>query len=164
VTEPMLTYALFAAGVLILIGGASVLVDGAAPVVWRLSMPDIPIGLTVVAIGTSTPELFVNLLAAYRGTTDLAIGNIVGSNILNVFLILGIGAVIFPLPFRPDMNLDILVMIGASLFVFLFMFTGGRSILDRWEGAALLACYLAYVGYLALSSGVSGSIDRLSTG
>ena len=79
---------------------------------------------------------------------DLAVGNVIGSNLLNVFLILGISATIFPLPLAPGMNTDILVMISANLFVFGFMFTGGRWILDRWEGVIMLAIYIGYMGYL----------------
>jgi cation:H+ antiporter len=92
----MLTYVLFILGFIILIKGASVLVDGASSVARRLNVTDLVIGLTVVAFGTSTPELFVNIIASFKGNTDIAIGNVLGSNIANVFLILGVSSIIYP--------------------------------------------------------------------
>jgi cation:H+ antiporter len=88
----MLTYILFAIGFVLLIKGADFLVDGAVSVARSLNVSDLAIGLTVVAFGTSTPELFVNLIASFRGNSDIAIGNVLGSNSANVFLILGISA------------------------------------------------------------------------
>ena len=85
----MLVYLFFIIGFLFLIKGADFLVDGASSIARRLSISDLVIGLTVVAFGTSTPELFVNIIASFRGNTDIAIGNVVGSNIANVFLVLG---------------------------------------------------------------------------
>ena len=93
----MLTYFLFLLGFVLLIKGADFLVDGASAIARRFNISDLVIGLTVVAFGTSTPELFVNIVASARGNTDIAIGNVVGSNISNVFLILGISAIIYPL-------------------------------------------------------------------
>ncbi|MDH3829434.1 MAG: sodium:calcium antiporter, partial [Desulfobacterales bacterium] len=93
----MLTYILFAIGFVLLIKGADFLVDGAVSVARSLNVSDLAIGLTVVAFGTSTPELFVNLIASFRGNSDIAIGNVLGSNSANVFLILGISAAIYPL-------------------------------------------------------------------
>jgi len=136
-----------------LVFGSGWVVDGAVLFATVLGMDEKTIGLTIVAVGTSLPELVTALVAAFKHKVDMAVGNVIGSNILNVFMILGIGATVSPLPFRPDMNLDMLVMTGASLFVFLFMFTGGRSILDRWEGVALLLSYVVYVGYLVLQTG-----------
>jgi cation:H+ antiporter len=90
-------YVLLIIGFVLLIKGASFLVDGASSLGRRLNVSDLVIGLTVVAFGTSAPELFVNIFASFKGNTDIAIGNILGSNIVNIFLILGISAVIFPL-------------------------------------------------------------------
>ena len=106
------------------------------------------IGLTIVAFGTSLPELAASITAARKKKVDLAVGNVIGSNILNILLILGISSTIFPLPLAPGMNIDILMMIAANLFMFVFMFTGGKSILDRWEGVLLLVIYLGYMAYL----------------
>jgi len=93
----MLTYFLFAVGFGILIKGADWLVDGASSLAKRLKIPVIVIGLTIVAFGTSAPELIVNIFASAQGRTEIAIGNILGSNIFNIFFILGISAIIFPL-------------------------------------------------------------------
>lgn len=93
----MLTYFLFVIGFVLLIKGADFLVDGATSVARRYKVSDLVIGLTVVAFGTSTPELFVNIIASAKGNTDIAIGNVLGSNIANVFLILGVLSVIYPL-------------------------------------------------------------------
>jgi cation:H+ antiporter len=93
----VLTYLLFLLGFVLLIKGADFLVDGASAIARRFSVSDLVIGLTVVAFGTSTPELFVNIVASARGNTEIAIGNVLGSNISNVLLILGISAVIYPL-------------------------------------------------------------------
>ena len=89
----MLPYILLAAGFILLIKGADFLVDGASSIARRLNVSDLVIGLTVVAFGTSTPELVVNIIAGAKGNTDIAIGNVLGSNIANVFLVLGISAV-----------------------------------------------------------------------
>ena len=93
----MLTYILFIIGFFILIKGADWLVDGASSIAKKLKVSDLVIGLTVVAFGTSAPEFFVNMFAAVQSTTDLAIGNIVGSNIANILLILGISGLIYSL-------------------------------------------------------------------
>ena len=93
----MVTYILFVVGFVLLVKGADLLVDGSSALARRFGISDLVIGLTIVAFGTSAPELFVNLIAAFNGTTDLALGNIVGSNIANIFLILGVAAIIYPL-------------------------------------------------------------------
>lgn len=90
------TYVLFVFGFALLIKGADFLVEGSSSIARRLKISDLVIGLTVVAFGTSSPELFVNSLASVKGKADIAVGNILGSDIANIFLILGISAVIFP--------------------------------------------------------------------
>ncbi|MEJ2223498.1 MAG: sodium:calcium antiporter, partial [Desulfobacterales bacterium] len=92
----MMPYILLLIGFVFLIKGADFLVDGASSIARRFNISDLTIGLTVVAFGTSAPELFVNIVAGAKGTTDIAIGNVLGSNIANVFLILGISAIIYP--------------------------------------------------------------------
>ena len=92
-----MTYILLIIGFVFLIKGADLLVDGASSVARKLHISNLVIGLTIVAFGTSAPELFVNLYASIQGTTDIAIGNIIGSNIVNMLFILGITAVIYPL-------------------------------------------------------------------
>ena len=93
----MLTYVLFFVGFVLLIKGADLLVDGASVVAKRLGVSALVIGLTIVAFGTSVPELVVNLFASLEGNTDLAIGNVLGSNIVNILLILGVSAIFYPL-------------------------------------------------------------------
>ena len=93
----MLPYLLLIAGFVLLIKGADFLVNGASSLARRFNVSDLVIGLTIVAFGTSTPELFVNIFASFKGNTDIAIGNVLGSNIANIFLILGVSAVIYPL-------------------------------------------------------------------
>lgn len=93
----MLPYVLLIAGFVLLIKGADFLVNGASSIARRINVSDLVIGLTIVAFGTSTPELFVNIFASFKGNTDIAIGNVLGSNIANIFLILGVSAVIYPL-------------------------------------------------------------------
>ena len=140
--------------VLILLGlvglscGSDWIVNGAVKMAKVFGLDEKTIGLTIVAFGTSLPELAASITAARKKKVDLAVGNVIGSNILNILLILGISSTIFPLPLAPGMNIDILMMIAANLFMFVFMFTGGKSILDRWEGVLLLVIYLGYMAYL----------------
>ena len=102
------------------------------------------IGLTIVAVGTSLPEMAVSVIAALRRHADVAVGNIIGSNIFNVLGILGISAFLQPLPLAPRVALfDQWVMLGAAGILVLFLYTGMR--LSRWEGAVLLAGYAAYI-------------------
>jgi len=108
------------------------------------------IGLTIVAIGTSLPELATSAVAAYRKNVDIAVGNVVGSNIFNIFWILGLSAIINPLPFLPQANFDILMAMLASLLLFAFMFIGRRRILERWQGAMFILIYVLYVIFLII--------------
>ena len=128
--------------------GGKLVVEGAVNIASGLGVSQSLIGLTIVAAGTSLPELATSAVAAYKKNADIAVGNIVGSNIFNVFFILGISSLIKPLPIISGANIDILVLIGASLFLFFAMFTGKRRIIDRWEGAVFIVLYAAYVIYL----------------
>ena len=105
-------------------------------------------GLTIVAVGTSLPELATSFVAALKGENDIAIGNVVGSNIFNVFCILGIVPVISPLAGQSIRGLDFAVMLGVSGALFLFGMFGKR--LNRIQGAFLLAAYIAYTAYLVM--------------
>lgn len=114
---------------------------------WGVS--DSFIGLTVVAIGTSLPELATSAVAAYRRNADIAVGNVVGSNIFNIFVVCGISSLLFPIPFNTVNNVDLAVMMAATLLLFVFMFIGRpvRTI-QRREGAFFLSFYVAYIGYV----------------
>jgi cation:H+ antiporter len=131
--------------------GGKWIVDGAIVLATILGMSESVIGLTIVAVGTSLPELATSAVAAYKKNADIAVGNVVGSNIFNIFFVLGISATIKPLPFRPKNNIDLGMVIFSSLMLFLFMFTGKKRSLDRWEGIVCLILYLGYVGFLIVN-------------
>lgn len=131
-----------------LVLGGKLVVDGAVTIAGRLGISQSLIGLTIVAAGTSLPELATSAVAAYKKNPDIAVGNIVGSNIFNIFFILGISALIKPLPITAQSNADILVLVATSLLLFFFMFTGKRRMLDRWEGAVFILFYVGYTIFL----------------
>ncbi|MFZ7112690.1 MAG: calcium/sodium antiporter [Desulfatiglandales bacterium] len=128
--------------------GGKWIVDGAIHMALSLGMSESLVGLTIVAVGTSLPELATSAVAAYRKNVEIAVGNVVGSNIFNIFFVLGISSTIKPLPFHPKSNIDIGVVILASLFLFTSMFTGGRRRMDRWEGALFVLFYMLYIVFL----------------
>lgn len=132
-------------GLFCLMIGAKWTVNGAVKLALALGVSESLIGLTIVAAGTSLPELATSFVAAYKKNTDIAIGNIVGSNIFNIFFILGISSVIKPLPFQAKSNIDISATIISSLLLFICMFTGKRRFLDRWEGLVFIFLYGAYM-------------------
>lgn len=133
--------------------GANYLTDGSAAVAQRFHMPEFIIGLTIVAIGTSMPEMVVSLLSAIKGQSDLAIGNVVGSNTFNVFLILGIGALISPLALtRSTIRRDIPIGMVASLMLLLFACGGDLHLtptneIARWEGMLMVTTYIVLMIY-----------------
>ncbi|MEX2542262.1 MAG: calcium/sodium antiporter [Trueperaceae bacterium] len=136
------------AGLLLLSGGAHLLVNGASGIARSLGIAELTIGLTMVAVGTSLPELFTSVVAALRQEPDIALGNVVGSNILNVLFVLGASALARPLPIAAGSGViwDVAVMLGFSLLLIPFLLTGLR--LARREAALLLAAYAGYVVYL----------------
>ena len=131
-----------------LVGGGKLVVDNAVAMAQSLGVSEKIIGLTIVAAGTSLPELATSVVAAMRKNTDIAIGNIIGSNIFNIFLILGVSGLIRPLAYNASFNTDLYILAGGTIFLFLAMFTGKRHRLDRWEAILLLVVYLGYTGYL----------------
>lgn len=131
-----------------LVIGGKFIVDGAVAIATNLGVTQSLIGLTIVAVGTSLPELATSAVAAYKKNTDIAVGNIVGSNIFNLLFILAITSIIAPLPIALNLNIDIGVMIAASILLFIFMFVGKRNILERWQGGLFLTSYVVYVTYL----------------
>ena len=128
--------------------GAKLVVDNAVILAANLGVSRDLIALTIIAAGTGLPELATSAVAAYKKNSDIAVGNIVGSNILNVFMVLGISSTIKPIPLEPRNNIDIGVAIFASLILFITMFTGKKRILERWEGIIFLTIYIAYTAYL----------------
>ena len=133
--------------ILLLPVGANLLVNGATDIARAFGISETVIGLTLVAIGTSLPELAASVASALKGRADMALGNVVGSNIFNILAILGITAVISPLPIPPEMlRLDLWVMLGAALLLFPFLFRGIS--LTRPVGALFVAGYAAYAWVL----------------
>ena len=129
--------------------GGRMTVVSAVNIAETWGMSEVFIGLTVIAIGTSLPELATSAVAAFKRNPDIAVGNVVGSNIFNIFIVLGISAFVTPLPFDPLNNTDVGVMILATLLLFFFMFVGKEArTIQRWEGAVFLVGYAGYLAYL----------------
>ncbi|MCM1449637.1 MAG: calcium/sodium antiporter [Clostridiales bacterium] len=128
-----------------LIYGGDRFVSGASGIAKSLGMSEAMIGLTIVAVGTSLPELATSITAAVKGKTGIAVGNVIGSNIFNIFLVLGLTSTVTPLPLGGVSIGDLLVMTGAVVLFWLFGWRFGHRVITRWEGGVLLACYIAYV-------------------
>lgn len=137
-------------GLVGLIFGGKWIVDGAVAIAQAFQVSESLIGLTIVAIGTSLPELATSAIAAKRKEADIAVGNVVGSNIFNVFWILGISSTINPIPFSRTSDIDIAIAITASILLFVTMFVGRRHTLDRWEGGLFVLIYIAYIAYISI--------------
>ncbi len=140
-------------GLLVLIASSRLLVWGAVDIARALGVSDLIIGLTIVAIGTSLPELASSIIATRRGEHDLALGNVIGSNMFNTLAVVGIAGVISPMAVGPEvLSRDMVVMslLTLSLFVFSYGFRGSGRI-NRIEGALLLSCFIGYTSYLAVT-------------
>jgi cation:H+ antiporter len=151
-------------GIGLLVAGAQLLVTGAVSIATGFGVSSLVIGLTVVAIGTSLPELATSIIALRKGETDMAVGNIVGSNIFNIGLVLGLPAIIFgdgiPVP-AAAIAIDIPLMLAAAVALLPIAFTG--FIVARWEGALFVALYVAYTLYLVLDSTQHDAADGFTT-
>lgn len=134
-----------------LVYGGHLIVSNAILIAQTYGMSERVIGLTIVSIGTSLPELATSLAAVRKKKVDIAIGNVVGSNIFNIFLILGLSASIFPVVIYDGTFLDILMNCVAGLLLFVFVFSGKGRMLERWEGIIFLLIYAGYLSYLLLS-------------
>ncbi len=132
-------------GVFGLFFGARLIVTAAVFIAGKMHISETMIGLTVIALGSSLPELTASIVAALKKRPDLALGNIVGSNIVNIFMVLGVCSVIRPLPLRPQDNFAIVIAIVASILLFVSAFVGKRRVIDRWIGAIFIFFYLFYV-------------------
>lgn len=144
---------LIAAGLAGLILGGRMVVTNAVSIASVLGMSEKLIGLTIVAGGTSLPELATSVMAAYRKNVDIAVGNVIGSNIFNILLVLGVSSVIRPLGWDTGFNTDMYILAGGTALLFIAMFTGGRKTLDRWEAALLTALYVGYITYMIMGTG-----------
>ncbi|MFN3601740.1 MAG: calcium/sodium antiporter [Dietzia sp.] len=154
--------ALVAVGVLMLVVGARLLVTAASDLAAAWGMSDLVIGLTVVAIGTSLPELATSLVAAYRGERDLAVGNIVGSNMFNIGAVLGITSLITPIEVAAGaVRFDLPIMVAVALALLPIAFTG--MAISRWEGLLFAAFYASYIVYVVLQASDHDALDPFST-
>jgi cation:H+ antiporter len=137
-------------GIATLLLGAHWMVDGALDIAKILGVSEVVIGITMVALATSIPELAVSVVSAFRGEYGLAIGNIVGSNIFNLLAVIGVAAIIQPAVLPPSvLSLHIFVMVAFTLVLFAMTYEyEGRGQITRFEGLALIAAYLAYQGYV----------------
>jgi cation:H+ antiporter len=124
------------------------LVYGAVHIAELLGISERIIGLTIVSIGTSLPELATSIIAARKNNADIAIGNVVGSNIFNTFLILGASATLSPLRVPQGSSTDLIINIVASALLFLFIFTGSGRKINRWEGVIFFLIYIGYLVYI----------------
>ncbi|MDD3637889.1 MAG: calcium/sodium antiporter [Bacteroidales bacterium] len=160
----LLTYILFVVGFVVLILGANWLVNGSVSLGLRANLSPLVIGLTVVAFGTSLPELVINVFASFKGSSDLAIGNVLGSNIMNIFLILGISALLMPIHVeRISMQRDIPVGLFATLLFGLVAngyFMGFELVINRFDGFVLLAVFGVYLWFtLKKRNGMEPDLD-----
>jgi len=141
-------------GLVLLVVSSRVLVYGAVEIASGLGVSDLIIGLTIVALGTSLPELASSVAAARKGEHDMAIGNIVGSNMFNLLAVVGIAGAILPMENLEPTVLyrDWAVMTALTLLLFLtaYGFRGRQGVINRWEGVLLIAAYAGYNGYLAM--------------
>lgn len=135
-------------GLAALIYGGDLFVDKASAIASSLGVSDAIIGLTIVAMGTSLPELATSLTAAIKGNSGIAIGNVIGSNIFNIFLVLGCSATIRPLPFGAISEIDLLVLFASCVLFWIFGWFFGNRTINRAEGGLLVAGYIAYMIYL----------------
>lgn len=138
------------AGILALyFGGDMAVMKGAVPIAESWDMSEAFIGLTVVAIGTSLPELATSAVAAYKKNVDIAVGNVVGSNIFNILFVLGVNSAVRPIAFDTKFNLDLGIMVATTAALLIFMYVGHpKRTIQRREGALLFACYIAYMVFV----------------
>ena len=140
------------AGLAALIFGGNIFVDGATEIARVLGLSEAVIGITIVSAGSSLPELAVSVSAARKGNVGIALGNVLGSNILNIFFILGVSATITPIALDGFSCVDYYVLLASSLLIYAVARFGGKAIITRFEGALLVAGYVAYTTYLVMNA------------
>ena len=149
----LINLAYIAAGLFLLVTGSNFLVSGAVTLAQALGLSELVIGLTIIAVGTSLPELATSLIAAWKGERDIAVGNIVGSNLFNLLAVLGLAGLVSPENIavaRSAIEFDFPVMMAVSVACLPIFFSGYR--INRWEGAVFLGYYVAYTAYLIMQS------------
>ena len=135
-------------GFVFLVKGADFFVNGAAGIAAKLGIPQLIVGLTIVAMGTSLPELVTSVVAARKKEVDMALGNVIGSNIFNVLFVLGLSAVISPIAFIMENVIDIVILTIMSLIVWGFGWS--KQKIGRVEGALMLVAYAGYMVYICI--------------
>ena len=144
-----LAFGMIILGLVGLFFGGQWIVNGAVLFASHFGISETLIGLTVVAIGTSLPELAASGIAAYKGHTDIALGNVVGSNIFNLLWVLGVGSIIRPINYNFALNVDMILLLGITILLLLLIYIGRKNILGRIEGGVLLVLYISYIVFLA---------------
>jgi cation:H+ antiporter len=160
----LLQLALVAVGLLLLCMGASWLIAGAVRIAQALGVSQLVIGLTIIAIGTSLPEIVATIVAALRGERDLAVGNVIGSNLFNILSVLGLTSIVAPHGVevsRAALRLDLPIMIAVAFACFPIFYNGHR--IARWEGLMFLAYYVCYTTYLVMAAVASGLTRTFAT-
>lgn len=136
-------------GLACLVGGSNIFVEGATKVAAALGVSDAVIGLTVVAMGTSMPELATTVVSARKGNSGIAIGNVLGSNVFNILMVLGLTGIICPMTIQGITQVDFTVLVGSMILLWLFSFT--KLTIQRWEGAVLTIIFMAYLVWLIVN-------------
>ena len=144
--NPWLSVFFVVLGLALLVIGSNIFVDSASRVAYALGLSEAVVGLTIVAGGTSLPELATSVVAARKGQSAIAIGNVIGSNVFNILMILGLTATISPMQIQGITHIDLSMMLGSIVMVWLFSRT--KYTVERWEGALLAVVYIAYVCWL----------------
>jgi len=145
--SPLKSSLMIMLGIVMLALGGNLIVDSASFIAHFIGISEAVIGLTIVAIATSLPELVTSIIAIKKKESDIGIGNIVGSNIFNILFVLGLTSVISPLPFTPNLNVSLFVAIFAAFLLFIIMFFEKRHIISRMKGVAFVSIYVAYITY-----------------
>ena len=145
-----MTYIMLIISLVLLVVGANWLVDGAAAIARRYHMSEFIIGATIVGMGTSAPELVVSIISSIGGHSDIAIGNVVGSNIFNVLMVAGLSSAILPLSVDSAFYVSAFIALGAAVILSALCYWKGNKV-TRWGGVVLLCCFVAYYAYLFLA-------------
>ena len=161
-----MNYILLLLGFFLLIKGADIFVDGAASIAKKIGIPPVIVGLTIVSIGTSAPELAVSIISAFKGSNDIAIGNVVGSNIFNTLMVLGVTSAVMPLMIIKDkIKTDFLVNIGVTIVLFLLtfdsLFSSKSDFISRLDGAILVIICISYMAFLIVKS-IKSNVEQCS--
>lgn len=148
--RPIVAVCWLLVGLTCLIFGSNIFVEGASDFASQLGVSDAVIGLTIVAGGTSLPELATSMVSARKGQSGIAIGNVLGSNVFNILMILGITGIVSPMTIKGITNLDFSLLVVSMIALLLFAYT--KLKIERWEGAVLTIAFFAYISYLVINA------------